>query len=158
MGIAQVSSDVRARPSTLVSAWTYTVAGTVGPAAVLLRLGAPVSTVVIAVALLATGQFVVMRSLLSGWTAYRRAALLMASQWITGAVLGGGLSVASNVAADQSAWVVVTMLVFGAGLVGLVRLVLDVPEPRLATLALGVEFAFALALYLLLDRFIRPFA
>ncbi len=153
-----MSIGVRARPSTLVSASIYTLVGTAGPGAVLLRWGVPVSTVVIAVALLATGQFVVMRSLLSGWTAYRRAALLMASQWITGAVLGGGLSVASNVAAGQSPWVVMAMLVFVAGLVGLVRLVGDVPEPRLATLAIGVEFAFALALYLLLDRFIRPFA
>jgi hypothetical protein len=92
-----------------------------------------------------------MRSLLGGWVRYRRAALLIASQWITGAVLGGGLSFAANVGDDRSTWVAITAAVFVVGVVGLIRLVRDVPEPRLAVIALAVEFAFAVALYLVLQ-------
>jgi hypothetical protein len=138
-------------PSATASAVIYATVGTLGPVALLLRVGTPVTTVAIAAVLLGVGQFVVMRSLLGGWVRYRRAALLVASQWITGAVLGGGLSFAANAAEDESTWVAITAAVFVVGVVGLIRLVRDVPEPRLAVIALAVEFAFAVALYLVLQ-------
>ncbi|MBA2254394.1 MAG: hypothetical protein H0W07_04690 [Chloroflexi bacterium] len=147
-----MSFDDLGRPSAWTSAAIYTGIGTIGPAAVLFRLGAAPTTIAIATAFLATAQFLRMRSLLSGWIQYRRAGLMLASQWIVGAIGGGALTVAGNVRADQSAWVALAALVFVVGLVGLARPLLDVPEPRLAVVALAIEIALAIGLVWLSER------
>lgn len=141
--------------STLVSAAIYAAVGTAGTAAFLWSIGAPLTTVAFAAALLAGGQFIVMRSLLPGWIRYRRAALVLASQWTVGAIGGGLLALLSGAAAGDPARTLVASALVALGLLALARLAMDVPEPVLLVVALLVELGLALGLYWLVDGLVR---